>query len=98
MFRQGVKIEGLKGSKAGQAQSIPAVSRKGCQRFECARTKLKFEHGCAWGKDMQPLALASKLNTSESKGSIQQSTVGLGIPSSQGSLIERPVIITIIRM
>ena len=32
----------------------------------------------------------ARLNTSESKGSIQQSTVGLGIPSSQGSLILRP--------
>ena len=38
-------------------------------------------------KDMQQLGEGG-LNTSESKGSIQQSTVGLGIPSSQGSLIE----------
>ena len=60
--------------------------------------RLEFEHGCARSKDMQELeggkaGQASTLNTSESKGSIQQSTVGRGIPSSQGSLIERPVII-----
>ena len=35
----------LEGGSGGQ-DSIP-VSCKGFQRFECARTKLKFEHGCA---------------------------------------------------
>ena len=35
----------LEGVEGGQ-DSIP-VSRKGFQRFECARTKLKFGHGCA---------------------------------------------------